>query len=403
MAGDRRTRVMPRAPKQEHSPAHMGASPARIMNPELRFEARRAFIWAVVIGLVALAVYISSSLLVIFGAMVFAAMIDGGSRLLGRVLPIGRAWRIGLVLLGAVLFLTWLSYFAGSQISQQAAEFPAILQEQVNRAIDWLSAQGFAVNSGEVESLIGRVADSAGTITRAIGGALGGLTTLLLIIIIGIYVAMEPDLYERGVAWIMPEARRDEFYETVSAMAYTLRRLMFGRLVGMLFEGVFTYVMLLGYGLVTGDEIPMAALLAILTGLLAFVPNIGAVVSGVLMVLVGFSGGVEMGIYTIIIYFAVQNIDGYIVIPMIARKTVDLAPALVLGMQLIMGILFGILGLFLADPLLAMLKVALERRSKRNDEEDSVARGTEPESATESGPETGPETGPDIGPETGRA
>jgi len=95
----------------------------------------------------------------------------------------------------------------------------------------------------------------------------------------------------------------------------------------------------------------------------------------VLMVLVGFSGGVEMGIYTIIVYLAVQNIDGYIVIPMIARKTVDLAPALVLGMQLIMGILFGILGLFLADPLLAMMKVALERRSKRNESEASAARG----------------------------
>ena len=113
----------------------------------------------------------------------------------------------------------------------------------------------------------------------------------------------------------------------------------------------------------------MAALLAILTGLLAFVPNLGAIVSGVLMVLVGFSGGVEMGVYTIVVYLFVQNFDGYVVIPMIAKKTVDLAPALVLAFQLIMGILFGILGLFLADPLLAMLKVALERRAEQASEE----------------------------------
>ena len=83
------------------------------------------------------------------------------------------------------------------------------------------------------------------------------------------------------------------------------------------------------------------------------------------MVLVGFSGGVEMGIYTITVYFFVQNFDGYVIIPMIAKKTVDLAPALVLAFQLIMGILFGILGLFLADPLLAMIKVALERRAEQ--------------------------------------
>ena len=108
----------------------------------------------------------------------------------------------------------------------------------------------------------------------------------------------------------------------------------------------------------------MAALLGIITGLLAFIPNIGAIVSGILMVLVGFSGGTEMGIYTIIVYFVVQNIDGNIVVPLIARRTVDLAPALELAMQLIMGILFGILGLFLADPLLAMTKVWLQRRAE---------------------------------------
>ena len=133
----------------------------------------------------------------------------------------------------------------------------------------------------------------------------------------------------------------------------------------------------------TGDVIPMAALLAVLTGLLAFVPNIGAVVSGVLMVLVGFSGGSQMGIYTIVVYFLVQNIDGYIIVPMIARKTVDLAPALVLSMQLIMGILFGILGLFLADPLLAMIKVGLEERSRANDAEDEAANTASAPQSTE--------------------
>jgi predicted PurR-regulated permease PerM len=60
----------------------------------------------------------------------------------------------------------------------------------------------------------------------------------------------------------------------------------------------------------------------------------------------------------------VQNIDGNIVVPLIARRTVDLAPAVELAMQLIMGILFGVLGLFLADPLLAMAKVWLQRRAE---------------------------------------
>jgi putative permease len=352
---------------------HLGASPTRIANPELRFEAKRALVWTCVVGLIVLAIYISQSLLVIFGAMVFASMIDGGARLLGRVLPVGRGWRIGIVLLSAVAFLFWLTFYAGSQISQEAAEFPAIVQEQALPALAWMRRQGFEISLDSVQAMISQAASGFGTVTRALGGILGGLTTLLLVAIIGLYIALEPKLYERGVAWMLPAARRDEFYSTASRMGFTMRRLMFGRIVGMVAEGLFTYAMLLGYGLVTGDEIPMAALLAILTGLLAFVPNIGAIVSGVLMVLVGFSGGAQMGIYTIIVYLLVQNIDGYIIVPMIARKTVDLAPALVLAMQLIMGILFGILGLFLADPLLAMIKVALEERARHNDANEKAA------------------------------
>ena len=348
----------------------MGASPARISSPELRFEAARAMVWLSMIGLIALMVYISQSLLVIFGACVFAAMVDGGSRLLRRVLPVGRGIRLAIVLIGATVFMVWLAIFAGSQISQQAAEFPDIVNRQIGSTIGWLRDNGFAISSADVRNLASQMASGAGAISSMVGGLFGGLTTLALILIIGIYIAVDPRLYERGVRWLVPSTQRKDTRVMFDKMGYTMRRLMAGRLVGMLFEGVFTYVMLLAYGLFTGDPIPMAALLAILTGLLAFVPNIGAIVSGVLMVLVGFSGGPEMGIYTIVVYFLVQNIDGYIIVPMIAKKTVDLAPALVLGFQLIMGILFGILGLFLADPLLAMIKVALEQRADAKNRED---------------------------------
>src|SRR6187549_1743433 len=75
------------------------ASPTVIANPALRFEAKRALVWVLVVGLTILAVFISQALLVIFGAMVFAAMLDGGARLVGRVLKIGRGWRLGVVIL----------------------------------------------------------------------------------------------------------------------------------------------------------------------------------------------------------------------------------------------------------------------------------------------------------------
>lgn len=367
-------RKAPRAPASTEARAEaggLGTSPSMVADPRARHEYSRAFIWALTIGAVALTVYISSTLLALFGAMVFAAMIDGGSRLLGRVLPIAHGWRVGIVLLATTAFLVWLAFFAGSTVSREAAQFPDIIRQQIASLVAWARGQGFEISMSQVQGYAGGMSSGLGTVTRALGGILGALTTALLIAIIGIYIALEPKLYERGVAWVLPENKRAGFYETVKRMGYTMRRLMAGRLLGMAIEALFTYAMLAWVApLVVGEAVPMAALLAILTGLLAFVPNLGAIISGVFMVLVGFSGGTDMGLYTIAVYFLVQNIDGYILVPMIAKKTVDLAPALVLGMQLIMGILFGILGLLLADPLLAMIKVALERRAEVYAEEE---------------------------------
>jgi predicted PurR-regulated permease PerM len=320
-------------------------------------------VWIGIASLFALVVLLAQPLLVVFAAMVFAAMVDGGARLLAKVLPIKRGWRVTIVLLLAAAFLIWTAFFAGSQIATQAAALPATIESQAMRVLEWLRRHGFAIEVADLQGLIQQAIGGVGQLTRMVGGIIGVFTTVLMIIVLGIYFALEPRLYRRGVAWLMPADRRDYFEGTAQLMGSSLRRLMAGRLLGMALEGVCTWVLLELYG------VPMAALLGLLTGLLAFLPNIGAPVSGLIMVLVGFSGGTDMGIYCIIVYLVVQTVDGNIVVPMVARRTVDLAPALVLGMQLIMGVLFGIIGLILADPLVAMIKIWLEREAARHEAE----------------------------------
>ena len=157
------------------------------------------------------------------------------------------------------------------------------------------------------------------------------------------------------------------FYRTMNAIGHALRRLLAGRLIGMTVEGFATW-MLLSLG-----GVPMAALLGLLTGLLAFLPNIGAIISGSLMVLVGFSAGTEAGLWAITVYLVVHLIDGWIIVPTIAKRSVDLAPALVLAAQLLFGALFGVVGLALADPMVAMIKIALERGSEESAERAEAA------------------------------
>ncbi len=191
---------------------------------------------------------------------------------------------------------------------------------------------------------------------------------MVMVFVLAIFIAIDPRLYERGVAWMLPMRERTHFYGTMERMGHNLRRLMAGRLLGMAVEGVGTWILLAVGG------VPMAALLGVLTGLLAFIPNIGAIVSGLLIVLVGFSAGTDTGLYAIGVYLVVQMIDGYVIVPMVAKRAVDLAPALVLGAQILFGALFGLIGLLLADPIVAMIKVALERESERGSKSESAAK-----------------------------
>src|SRR3546814_313815 len=205
-------------------------------------------------------------------------MLDGGPRLLGRVLPIGRGGRLALVSLAALAFLAGTIALAGMQIAQQAGNFQEVITSQANRALEWAASFGFVPSSIQVEQILEQVMGSLGQLTYAVTSVFGAVTSLFLIIVIGLFVAVEPRLYERGVGWMLPMRSRDGFYRTIDRMAYTLRRLMAGRLLGMAVEGVGTWALLALGG------VPMAALLGLLTGILAFLPNIGAIISGVLIV-----------------------------------------------------------------------------------------------------------------------
>ena len=337
--------------------------PAEFRDPLIRREMAKAAVWfgmaLAIIGIIVLA----QPLLLILGVAIFAVFLDGGTRLLDRCLPIPRAWRLLLTILLGFGFIGWVFWLAGTTIAAQAEALRIVVTEQFERLMAFIASLGL-LPQGQPGNIGTQLLGSVGRLTSALGSAIGAVTSVIAMIVIGIFLAAEPRIYDRGIAWMLPLRHRAGFYRIAEHVGFTLRRLLFGRLVGMIFEGVFTWVMLSLGG------VPMAALLGLLTGLLAFIPNIGAITSGVLMVAVGFSAGAHQGVYAIFVYFFVQNIDGYLVVPYIARRTVDLAPAIVLAMQLLMGALFGILGVLLADPILATMKVVLVDLSKRQAEKE---------------------------------
>ncbi len=340
-------------------PVMEGASPSEVRDPAVRQEIKRAAVWIGMISAAALVVLLIQPLLIILAGLVFASLLDGGVRLLGRVLPIGRSWRLLIVCLLTIAFLIGTFYLTGVQVTEQVTQLRSTLETQAVRFTTWLSSQGLMPGASDINGIARQALSSVGRLTSWVGTAIGALTTLFMILVVGLFVAIEPRTYERGLQWLVPQEHREEFSLTIRRMSYTLRRLLFGRILGMVAEGVLTWVALMAGG------VPMAMILGILTGLLAFIPNIGAFISGALMIAVGFSAGVDTGIWAIATYVIVQVFDGYVLLPIVAKKTVDMPPALTLGTQILASALLGILGLALADPMTAMTKAALERRGER--------------------------------------
>jgi predicted PurR-regulated permease PerM len=345
--------------------------PAEFRDPLVRREMQKAAVWFG-IGLAILGVItLGQPLLLIVGGAIFAVFLDGGVRLLGRFLPIPRGWRLLLVLVLGFGFLGWVLWFAGTTIGAQFEALRDVVSAQFGRVIDFAGSLGLM--QGDQANWRSQLLGGVGRLTSAVGSVIGGVASVIAMIVIGIFLASEPRLYDRGIAWMLPLRHRAGFYRIAEHVGVTLRRLLFGRLMAMIFEGVFTWLML------TIGGVPMAGLLGLLTGVLAFIPNIGAITSGVLMIAVGFSASANQGIWCIIVYFLVHNIDAYVVVPYVARRTVDLAPAVLLAMQLLMAALFGILGVLFADPILATLKVVLvdlsRQQARIEDEGPEVVEG----------------------------
>jgi predicted PurR-regulated permease PerM len=337
--------------------------PAEFRDPFVRREMQKAAVWFGMALAIAGVIVLGQPLLLIVGGAIFAVFLDGGVRLLGHYLPIPRGWRLGLVLLLGFGFIGWLVWFAGTTISAQFEALRHVVTTQFDRLVDFSEGLGL-MPKGQSPDIGSQLLGGVGRLTSAVGSVIGGVASVIAMVVIGIFLASEPRLYDRGIAWMLPLRARSGFYRIAEHAGFTLRRLLFGRLIGMIFEGLVTWILLAIGG------IPMAGLLGLLTGVLAFIPNIGAITSGVLMIAVGFSSSANHGLWAIFVYFFVHNLEGYVVLPYVARRTVDLAPAVLLAMQLLMGALFGILGLLFADPILATLKVVLVDLSKQHADRD---------------------------------
>lgn len=194
---------------------------------------------------------------------------------------------------------------------------------------------------GELADAAGAAMQHAATAGLAVIGVAG---SLIVLIAIAVFAAADPALYRRGFLALLSTARRGEIEDALLESARGLRWWFLGQLVSMLLLGASVSVGLMLIG------VDLWLSLGVLTALLTFIPFLGPILAGIPIVIVGFTEGVQTGLIVLAFYLVVQNVEGNFLIPMIQHKVVNLAPALLISVQVLMGTLFGPLGLIMAAP-----------------------------------------------------
>ena len=176
---------------------------------------------------------------------------------------------------------------------------------------------------------------------------LGGLGSLVVMVVTAIFFAVDPALYVQGTASLMPKDWRPHAVETMGCMAHVLRWWFIGQFLDMCAVGILTAIGLYVIG------VKLAFTLALIAALFNFVPYIGALAGAVPAVLIALGQGPQTALYTAILFLVVQTLEGNLIAPLVQKRTVELAPVLTILSQTVLGTLFGPLGLILATPVTA--------------------------------------------------
>ena len=293
-------------------------------------------------GLVLLVWMLSGVLLMVFAAILAAIAYRGSAEWIARRTGISLGWSLALVAIVFIAFVGGTGWWTGGTPLDQVSRF-------------WARAAGSArlLEPGVAGERMGpdarrymdgqQLLSGAKALAQQFAGAaltmLGALAAVVIIAFTAVYLAIDPQLYCRGAIRLLAIDYRDRGWKVLSEIGQALRLWLLGRAIDMIVVIILTFA-----GLMLLD-VPLAFLLALIAGLLNFIPYIGAVLGAVPAILVAFGQGPMQALWVALLFFAIQTVEGYLLVPFIQQRTVQLPPALLIFSQTVFGTLFGVLGL----------------------------------------------------------
>jgi predicted PurR-regulated permease PerM len=285
-----------------------------------------------------------------------------------------------LVVFGGLVLGIWIAGVAlAPTIADQAVEFwetvPELLENAQDHAGQLREALGLGSSFGlgslnVVDSARNFLSGGALTTVANVGAGVASVISYLVVIVIAtIYSVAQPGPLVNGFVALFPAGRRQEVRRILRELYETIQRWFVGQLASMLLIGVLSTVALYLIG------VPFALLLGIFSGLISFIPFVGPLISVIPPLLLALSGTPIDALWVVLAYAAIQTIESYLIQPLVMSRAVSLHPAVVMFALLIMGTLFGFVGVLIAVPLVAAIAVLL--RELWIERMDSL--GTDPE------------------------
>jgi len=335
-------------------------------NKDLNLFAKKVWITAGIIALLVILIFILKAafnvLLMIFAGSLISIFFHGLADLVERKTKWKRAVSMTVGVLFTFLLIGSMFYLMGAKISQQASEMSKEIPGLVDTAESKLreSTMGrkilyyFAGNNSQ------KLMNSFQQIFRTSFGVVGDL---YIILFIGLFFTVNPSMYKEGIVKLMPRPAKQGARRVMNRISGTLKGWLKGAMLAMFIIAIFTFI---GLKIV---DLPMALALAVMAGLLNFIPNFGPLIAMIPAVLIGLTIDTNTGLIVAAMYVGIQAIESNVVTPMVQNAIIKIPPAMIIISQVLIGTLTGGLGIILATPLLALVIVIVDELYVKNQEE----------------------------------
>jgi predicted PurR-regulated permease PerM len=355
-----------------------------------RLSARNDLAWAISVGgigaigfaaLLLFAWVFATTLFLIFAGILLGVALNAMTNLLGRVVRLPHALRLTIVCLVLAGLLSGVVFLGGSTIAQQAKVLSDTIKSQLVNVKGFLEQHGIDAswfdlgNAGAAASSSSTPNAPGAAATRNIPGAdalassgsaivsqtfkllLGTVSAVgnfFIVLFLGLTFAAQPSVYRSGLLFMTPARHRARATIIVDRISDTLERWLIAQILTMAAVFLVTWIGLALIG------IQSSFILGIQAGLLAFIPTVGALLAGLIVVLASLASGWVAALSAFILFLGVHALESYVLTPIIQRQALDIPPATLFAFQILLGVVFGIWGLALALPLMAIAKVMID-------------------------------------------